>query len=100
MIGRARMIKGLYYFDDISVGNKKAQGFSSTSSIPVQETIMLWHLRLGHPNFAYLKRLFPKLFKGMDYSSFQCESCILAKNHRSTYLPKPLSSVQTFLYNS
>ena len=47
MIGCVRMIEGLYYFDDISVGNKKVQGFSSTSSIPVPDTIMLWHLRLA-----------------------------------------------------
>jgi len=96
MIGRARMIDGLYYFDEISSGNKKAQGFSSTSSIPVQDTIMLWHLRLGHPSFAYMKRLFPELFKGMDCSSFQCESCILAKNHCSTYLPKPYQASKPF----
>ena len=24
--------------------------------------IMLWHSRLGHPNFGYLQKLLPKLF--------------------------------------
>jgi len=43
-----------------------------------------------------MKRLFPELFKGMDCSSFQCESCILAKNHRSTYLPKPYQASKPF----
>ena len=96
MIGRARMIEGLYYFDEVPLSNKKAQSFSSTSSISAQDQIMLWHLRLGHPSFPYLKHLFPELFKGMDCSSFHCESCILAKNHRSTYLPKPYQASKPF----
>ena len=54
MIGCARMIDGLYYFDEVSTSHKKIQGLSSVSSLPVQETIMLWHRRLGHPNFVYL----------------------------------------------
>ena len=62
MIGRARMIEGLYYLDEISFSNKKAQSFNSTSSISVREKIMLWHYRLGHPSFLYLKHLFPELF--------------------------------------
>jgi hypothetical protein len=31
---------------------------------------MLWHLRLGHPSFKYLKALFRKLFERKDISSF------------------------------
>ena len=88
MIGRARMIEGLYYFDEVPISNKKAQNFISTSSISVREKIMLWHYRLGHPSFLYLKYLFPELFKGIDFSSFYCECCTFAKLHRSTYLPK------------
>jgi len=96
MIGRARMLEGLYYFDEVPVSNKKAQSFNSTSSISVREKIMLWHYRLGHPSFLYLKHLFPKLFKGIDCSSFHCESCIFAKFHRSTYLPKPYQASKPF----
>ena len=36
MIGSARMIDNLYYFDDNSFNNKKPQGFSSISSISVR----------------------------------------------------------------
>ena len=75
------MIDGLYYFDEVSTSHKKIQGLSSVSSLPVQETIMLWHRRLGHPNFVYLKYLFPDLFKGIDCFIFQCEDCIFAKHH-------------------
>ena len=66
-----------------------SQGLSSVSSNSVYEQIMLWHLRLGHSSFPYLKHLFPTLFKGLDFSSFYCESCYLSKIHRTTYLPKP-----------
>ena len=81
MIGRARMLDGLYYFEEEPSSNKKVQGLSSVSSSPVKETILLWHRRLGHPNFSYLKYLYPNLFKGIDCSTFHCEACIFAKNH-------------------
>ena len=57
---------------------------------------MLWHRRLGHPNFVYLKHLFPGLFKGIDCSMFQCEDCIFAKHHRSTFLPKSYTPSSPF----
>ena len=47
MIGSARMIDGLYYFEDKDSKNKEAQGLSSISSIPDKDQIMLWHYRLG-----------------------------------------------------
>ena len=86
MIGSGKMIDGLYYFDDNFSSNEKAHGFSSISSTPTCEQIKLWHLRLGHPNFPYPSHLFSSLFKGLDCSSFQCESCYLSKSHRTTYL--------------
>lgn len=72
MVGSARMINGLYYFDDNLFSNKKAQGFSSISSISVREQVMLWHLSLGHPSLPYLKYLFQSSFKTVDCSSLQC----------------------------
>ena len=71
MIGSARLIDDLYYFDDNRFENKQAQGFiGSDHSIFVHEQIMLWHNRLGHPSFFYLKHLFLGLFKGLDCTSF------------------------------
>ena len=52
MIGSAKEKYGLYYFDD---GPDLSRQFQSTSvnSIYVskENDIMLWHYRLGHPNF-------------------------------------------------
>lgn len=57
MIGSAKLIDGLYYFVDNS-GNKHAQGLSIVSSISVYHQIMLWHLRLGHPSFAFIFHIY------------------------------------------
>ncbi|KAI5317496.1 hypothetical protein L3X38_037203 [Prunus dulcis] len=57
-------------------------------SIKDKQQIWLWHRRLGHPSFGYLKRLFPSLLCSCDESSFKCETCILAKSHRTMF---PLS---------
>ncbi|XP_062075663.1 uncharacterized mitochondrial protein AtMg00810-like [Humulus lupulus] len=54
-IGSARMIYDLYYFEDNISKNKIAQAFSSISSFSVHDQIMVWHYRLGHPSFSYLK---------------------------------------------
>ena len=48
---------------------------------------MLWHFRLGHPNFHYLAKLFPKLFVNKNPSSFKCHICHLAKQTKTSYLP-------------
>ena len=80
MIGTAREINRLYYFDETAFSNKKDHGLSSTSSNSVYDQVMLWHRRLGHPSFQYLKYLFPKLFKALDCSKLHCEACHLAKD--------------------
>lgn len=97
MIGSARMIDGLYYFDETLFNNKQVQGLSSsTSSMPVREQIMLWHLRLGHPSFLYLKHLFPGLFKTVDCNSLHCDTCYLSKSHRSSYQSKSYRTSKPF----
>jgi len=88
MISSARMIDELNHLDDNFFDNKKARGFSNTSSI--HEQIMLWHLRLRHPKFLYLNHLFLELFKKLNCLSFQCESCHLLKNQHAIYSSKPI----------
>ena len=46
---------------------------------------MLWHLRLGHPNFPYLNHVFPFLFCNKKLAHFQCEVSQLAKHHYTSY---------------
>lgn len=67
---------------------KKPQGFSGTTSTSVSEQIMQWYLKLGHPSFPYLKHLFPKLFRGIDCSMFQCERCHLSNDHCVAFVSK------------
>ena len=79
--------------DSISLKMEWIQQVQSTcfESIFVSSNteIMLWHYRLGHPSFQYLKYLFPKLFRNKVPSSFQCEICALEKQHRASYPPRP-----------
>ena len=49
---------------------------------------MLWHYRLGHPNFLYLKKLFPTLFNKNTFI-YKCEICQLSKHTRTTYPQRP-----------
>lgn len=100
MVGSARMLDGLYYFDESSFSCKITQDLTSISSLSIKEQIKLWHHRLGHPSFLHLKYLFRKLFMGIDCSPFHCESCILAKNQLSTYLSKILQNIKTILFKS
>ena len=52
-------------------------------------TIMMWHYRLGHPNFPYLEPLFPSLFINKNAKLFQCDVCQLSKHTRNHYAPRP-----------
>ena len=47
--------------------------------------IWLWHRRLGHASFGYMKKLFPSLFANFDVSNFKCDVCELAKSHRASF---------------
>lgn len=46
---------------------------------------MLWHYRLGNPNFLYLKKLVPTLFNNTNIEVVQCEACQLSKHVRNNY---------------
>ena len=55
------------------------------SCVNKDNKVMLWHYRLGHPNFMYLEKLFPFLFINKSPKFFSCEICQLAKHTRSGY---------------
>ena len=46
---------------------------------------MLWHFRLGHLSFRYLKHLFSKLFVNKDPSMLHCEIYEFAKHHHTYF---------------
>ena len=50
--------------------------------------IWLWHQRLGHAAFGYLRLLLLSLFQKVSDSKLKWDVCILAKSHRVLY---PLS---------
>lgn len=58
--------------------------------------VLLWHQRLGHPNFAYLKKLMPHLFSNIHLCELKCDTCILAKQTRASYIPKGYESSSPF----
>lgn len=70
MIDNARKINGLYYLDTNVFSNKKVHNLRSVSSLPSYDQIILWHHRLRHPSFLYLKHLFTYLFKIMNVSCY------------------------------
>lgn len=59
------------------------------SIVTKEKQIWLWHRRLGHPSFDYMKYLFPQLFSNLNHLDFKCDTCILAKSHRA---PFPINS--------
>eukprot|EP00257_Ricinus_communis_P027383 XP_025014797.1 dynamin-like protein ARC5 isoform X2 [Ricinus communis] len=68
MIGGAKLDGGLYFFNDESTfGRQDLQTCFNSISVSSDTKIMLWHYRLGHPNFQYLKYLFPKLFMNKNH---------------------------------
>ena len=68
-------------------------GICSTS---VKDDVLLWHSRLGHPSFPYLKKLMPDLFSSIDVSTLKCEHCILFKIHKNVYPTKPHTPSKPF----
>ena len=97
MIGNTKEKDELYYFHD---GPDLSRQFQSTCVcfvyVSKENDIMLWYYRLGHPNFQYLKYLFPNLFVNKISFSFQCEVCQFAKHHGASFSPQPCKSTTPF----
>lgn len=60
------------------------------------ELIMLWHKRLGHPNFMYLRRYKPELFNGVSHDYLKCETCHLGKQSKGQYPAKNYKESEPF----
>lgn len=86
IIGHGTKKERLYYMNDFSSCrvNNVCHSFNAK-----EKPIWLWHYRLGHPLFGYMKHLFPQLFLNLNCLDFKCYTCILVKSHR---VPFPISS--------
>ncbi|GMI69800.1 hypothetical protein HRI_000649300 [Hibiscus trionum] len=95
----ARLHNSLYTLDtqpSSSSNCSSAPHKSALSSSFNLDPVMLWHFRLGHADFNYIKRMFPNLFLNNNSSSFTCAICQLAKHTRTTYLPASLKLTSPF----
>lgn len=79
MIDSARECECIYYFDEAKVSKISKIAICNFVSIPSDNEILLWHNRIGHPNFYSLKLLFPFKFSNNKIVKFQCKICGFTK---------------------
>ena len=72
-IGSAKEREGLYYFDETKVFGQSSPTICNSTSYPKDSELLLWHKRMGHPSFQYLKHLFPSLCSNKTSLDFQCD---------------------------
>ena len=90
MIHNAEEQESLYYMKEATGSSTLIRLHNSLFSSTVSDSsIRLWHNRLDHPSFRYLKLLYPHLFVNKRDNFFQCEQCILSKQTRT---PHPIHS--------
>lgn len=83
-IDSAKECEGLYYFDETNVSQQRRFASCDSVFVPKISEILLWHYRMGHPNFQYLRNVFPSIFANKIFSDLKCDICELAKHHRSS----------------
>lgn len=79
-LGHGTRRGGLYYLEDLNCG----KAFHVRNE-KLKNKVWLWHRRLGHPSFGYMRKLLPHLFVGFNNEEFICETCVKAKSHRNNY---------------
>ncbi|XP_038889224.1 uncharacterized protein LOC120079112 [Benincasa hispida] len=96
-IGTVWHNRGLYFlFEDASSRDDHRIGFMSLNFSVSKNDFMLWHFRLEHPNFQYMKYLFPHLFRNVNISSLNCVVCIHAKQSRVSFRSQPYKPSSPF----
>ncbi|KAJ9679118.1 hypothetical protein PVL29_021141 [Vitis rotundifolia] len=84
-IGSAKEREGLYYFNKTDVLGQCPPTVCNYASYPKDNELLLWHKRMGHPSFQYLKHLLLSLCSNKTLLDFQCEVCELAKHHWASF---------------
>lgn len=103
-IGSAKLCSGIYLLNTKNTSGRQekcdspqCQSINKLESPHNKDSaIMMWHYRLGHPNFSYLKKLFPSLFINKNLQSFKCDICQFSKHTRSVYSPTPYKPSKPF----
>lgn len=95
-IGSAEIHDGLYYFvNDNAVSRQDLTVDGEQDSVKRAEEIILWHRRLGHPSFPYLKNLF------LLCSRIMKTFIVMFVNYQSTIVPNfllnPIKRLNLFL---
>ncbi|KAL0557503.1 hypothetical protein IC582_006047 [Cucumis melo] len=97
MIGTAQHSRGLYLLnDDTSSSSTSRTSLLSSYFTTSEQDCMLLHFHLGHPNFQYMKHLFPHLFSKIDVSTLSCDVCIRTKQHRVSFPSQPYKPTHPF----
>ena len=97
MIGCAWAYDGLDIINNMTISGQAHRASSDLLLVSLHNNyeVMLWHFRLGHPSFPYLKKLSP-LFKYKISELLHCESCQFAKQNRIPCSPKPYIPISLF----
>ena len=85
MINNAEMKGGLYETPRHDHSTTSRTQFLYSLALVSDSDTMLWHKRLRHLSFKYLKLLYPSLSSNKIHN-YSCEQCILAKQTR---IPHP-----------
>ena len=85
-IGNGRLHDGLYMLEGDPGSSISQACFGENKD--VNQEIIQWHRRLGHPSFFALEKLYPNLFARTQFDSLFCDACEYAKHTRTSY---PLS---------
>ncbi|XP_042065414.1 uncharacterized mitochondrial protein AtMg00300-like [Salvia splendens] len=77
-----------------------AKAVDGESNIVSDESLRLWHMRLGHPAEGSMKELIKKGLIPRDNSNKMdpCEQCILGKAKKALYPTTPLGYIHSDLW--
>ncbi|TYZ61361.1 hypothetical protein PybrP1_003638 [[Pythium] brassicae (nom. inval.)] len=88
IVAKTTPATGLYQFE----ANVKPATATSLAATWKDEPFLLWHKRMGHPNFSYLQAMLKQQsIQGLSAPDIyiqrldQCSSCIYAKPHRQPF---------------
>ena len=86
--------RGKLYYLDLHENPKSSQVNNVSSN---KDRVILWHRRLGHLSFHYLRKIKPELFVGITNFESRCDICEMAKSHRISYVPSHNKNLVPFM---